>query len=77
MFFGTGIDMMTRKEVAAAKALCSACPVVLDCLIASFRMAETHGVWGGLTARERLGYLRSSRDWEEALDAALFRKEPQ
>lgn len=75
MFFGSDVDILTRREAAAAKAICATCPVTLDCLIASFRMGETHGVWGGLTARERLMYLRSHRNWEDALDSAIVRIE--
>jgi WhiB family redox-sensing transcriptional regulator len=40
-----------RIWVAAAKAVCSACPVRRDCLAAG--MSEPRGVWGGLTAYER------------------------
>lgn len=37
--------------VAAAKAVCSTCPVQRDCLEAA--MSEPRGIWGGLTASER------------------------
>ena len=40
-----------RIWVAAAKVVCSACPVRRDCLAAG--MSEPRGVWGGLTAYER------------------------
>ncbi|MCV7361142.1 WhiB family transcriptional regulator [Mycolicibacterium neworleansense] len=42
-----------RRRVAQAKAICQACPVKRACLRQSLRLAERHGVWGGLTADER------------------------
>ena len=40
-----------RMWVAAAKAVCTTCPVQRDCLEAG--MSESRGIWGGLTAAER------------------------
>jgi WhiB family transcriptional regulator, redox-sensing transcriptional regulator len=40
-----------HAAVAEAKAVCAACPVQEPCLVAG--MAEYHGIWGGLTVRER------------------------
>lgn len=34
-----------------AKAFCASCPVRVECLMCG--MAEEHGVWGGLTVKER------------------------
>jgi WhiB family transcriptional regulator, redox-sensing transcriptional regulator len=35
------------------KKICQQCPVQLDCLEYAIRNNETHGVWGGLSPRER------------------------
>jgi WhiB family redox-sensing transcriptional regulator len=44
----------TRGESAHdAKAVCAACPVQEQCLDFAMRLRITHGVWGGLTERER------------------------
>jgi WhiB family redox-sensing transcriptional regulator len=37
-----------------AKQVCLACPVRVDCLTWALDNAEHHGVWGGLTEKERL-----------------------
>jgi len=42
----------TRLWVSTAKAVCAGCPVREECLEAGMR--EPRGVWGGLTARERV-----------------------
>jgi WhiB family redox-sensing transcriptional regulator len=36
-----------------AKAICSTCPVRVECLEYSIRTREPHGVWGGLNEVER------------------------
>lgn len=40
-----------RHKVEAAKAICSGCPVRLECLAAG--KLEQHGIWGGLLPEER------------------------
>lgn len=44
-----------RKEAAAAIAVCTGCPVRVQCLALSLRHWDIgqHGVWGGLVAGER------------------------
>jgi len=37
-----------------AKAVCATCPVAGPCLQQALSSQERHGVWGGLTAEERL-----------------------
>lgn len=41
-----------------AKSLCGQCPFANDCLDYALTARETSGIWGGLTARERLAMLR-------------------
>jgi WhiB family redox-sensing transcriptional regulator len=35
------------QDIAAAKALCATCPVILDCLEGAIDRHEPWGVWGG------------------------------
>lgn len=44
----------TAVGIAKAKAICAECSVRNECLIAAIDNREEHGVWGGLTPRERL-----------------------
>ncbi len=53
-----GRRLAMREE--RAKRVCRSCPVVEKCL-AHALVSEPYGVWGGLTARERVG-LRARRD---------------
>lgn len=49
-FFPTNGE--TRDE-AAAKRVCAACDVRIECLQYALDVDEPHGIWGGLTALER------------------------
>lgn len=42
-----------NRQVAEAKAICAACPVVHDCLTEALKIADMPGVWGGLTFEQR------------------------
>jgi WhiB family redox-sensing transcriptional regulator len=44
-----------------AKMICSMCAVRKPCLEFALRTREKHGVWGGLTERERRRVLRQRR----------------
>lgn len=44
-----------------AKSICADCPVRAECLTHAIEHDETHGVWGGLTARERRDLTRADR----------------
>jgi WhiB family redox-sensing transcriptional regulator len=48
-----------QRREQAAKAVCSRCHVVDDCLRWALRTREQYGVWGGLTAEEREQLLNS------------------
>ncbi|MCU1468294.1 MAG: transcription factor WhiB [Actinomycetia bacterium] len=41
------------ESVRDAKAVCAVCPVRDECLDFALRMKVAHGVWGGLSERER------------------------
>lgn len=46
-------------DYSEARAVCARCPVQVDCLMAG--MGEQHGIWGGLSVRERRRYRRVLR----------------
>ncbi len=46
------------EEATEAKAVCDGCPVREECLAYALAAREKHGVWGGLTERERARLLR-------------------
>lgn len=41
------------ESVREAKAVCALCPVREDCLEFALRLKVAHGVWGGMSERER------------------------
>lgn len=43
-----------------AKSVCCRCPVRVDCLRLAVDTGERHGVWGGLTDRERLPFAKAA-----------------
>ena len=65
---GAGLDLFfpERGESAEpARRVCAACPVRQPCLDYAITNRITHGIWGGLTERERRalrsGWVRTSR----------------
>jgi WhiB family redox-sensing transcriptional regulator len=75
---GVGLDLFfpERGESAEpARQVCAACPVRQPCLDYAITNRISHGIWGGLTERERRalrsGWVRSSRrDRDRAVLAA-------
>ena len=53
-------DRRYRTLVQAARAVCRACPVMIQCAEYAIEEPEAYGVWGGTTPRERQ-LLRSRR----------------
>ena len=49
-------------EVRAAKRICRECPVLAECARWALSSREPHGVYGGMTPRERQGLLRLDRE---------------
>lgn len=47
-----------NESPEAAKAVCRRCPVREKCLEHALREREPHGIWGGLTTRERRRLLK-------------------
>ncbi|MFC8954695.1 WhiB family transcriptional regulator [Streptomyces sp. NPDC057101] len=63
-----------------AKALCTGCPVRTECLAHALDQRIDHGVWGGMTDRERRALLRrrpTVTSWRRLLDAARMEYERQ
>lgn len=49
---GTDLFFPGRDEPdEAARAVCRACPVMAECR--AYGLAERHGIWGGLSERQR------------------------
>lgn len=44
--------------INAAFAICARCPVRTECLEHAITHREDHGIWGGMTARQRLRIAR-------------------
>ncbi|MFE9769445.1 WhiB family transcriptional regulator [Streptomyces sp. NPDC005808] len=56
-----------------AKAVCTGCPVLTECLAYALDHRIENGVWGGMTSRERRGLLRrrpTVTSWRRLLEAA-------
>lgn len=56
-------DLMTpdKDDYAAnqaARNVCRGCPIQQECLAWSLETRTRHGVWGGLTERQRVGLIR-------------------
>ncbi len=49
------------ERIQAAKMICALCPVREACLEHAIAVREKHGIWGGLTARERRRLIRRRR----------------
>ncbi len=50
-----------EEDPTPAKAICAECPVREACLEHALAVREKHGVWGGLTERERRRVIRQRR----------------
>jgi WhiB family redox-sensing transcriptional regulator len=53
LFFPVSDDGKGLDQVMAAKAICAGCRVRRQCLAFALRTRQVHGIWGGLTERER------------------------
>ncbi|WP_028648688.1 WhiB family transcriptional regulator [Nocardiopsis sp. CNT312] len=52
--------------VRAAKRVCRACPVQVNCLAEAMRRGEPYGVWGGASEEERRRFRAARRDERRA-----------
>jgi WhiB family transcriptional regulator, redox-sensing transcriptional regulator len=53
LFFPVSGANPARAQLAAAKAVCTGCPVQDECLRYALAAGPVHGIWGGLTEEER------------------------
>ena len=55
LFFGPDHEARPEREIreAKAKAVCTLCPVRVQCLDHALRNSIRHGIWGGLNEDER------------------------
>ena len=53
VFFPGGDRGQTKAMTDAAKLVCRACPVRIDCLWYAIETRQEYGVWGGATEPER------------------------
>lgn len=73
-------DLETSDEdTAGARAACIRCPVRRSCLAQAI-LGDEHGLWGGLTRRQRRTALAQldpeNPDWAGLLDGILLRRTP-
>ena len=60
MFFPPPVTERKREKLAReakAKQICFSCPVLSDCRDYAISIREPHGVWGGLSEKERRALL--------------------
>jgi len=50
-----------RKREDQARQICQACPVRVECAQFALSIGEEHGIWGGMTGKERISLLRRPR----------------
>jgi WhiB family transcriptional regulator, redox-sensing transcriptional regulator len=53
LFFPVGIGESALRQTRAAKTVCAACPVHVECLRWALASGQEFGVWGGLSEVER------------------------
>jgi WhiB family redox-sensing transcriptional regulator len=53
LFFPIGTTGTALDHIAAAKAVCGACPVKAECLEFALETNQDSGVWGGASEEER------------------------
>jgi WhiB family redox-sensing transcriptional regulator len=60
LFFPVGTGLLARRQTALARAVCTGCPVAVECLAFATRFLPD-GIAGGTTAAERSEMRRRSR----------------
>ena len=50
----------SAQRTARAKALCKTCPALFPCRTYAMEAKEPDGIWGGMTANERIEFRRQS-----------------
>ena len=52
-FFIDELDPLQAEKIRSARILCGDCPIKMKCLEYALEAHEVHGIWGGLTPKER------------------------
>ena len=52
---------LEQNNAKIAKAFCAGCPVQNECLTYALNVGEMHGIWGGLTPKNRQRLLSRGR----------------
>ncbi|MFJ8141130.1 WhiB family transcriptional regulator [Streptomyces sp. NPDC096013] len=63
-----------------AKAVCTGCPVRTECLAYALDERIEHGIWGGMTERDRRALLRrrpTVTSWQRLLETARLEHDQQ
>lgn len=74
LFYPPRDKRLYKKIADQSKAICNGkdsravCPVRVDCLLYALRRGEEHGIWGGMSHRERNALLRKWRKRYPDLD---------
>ena len=63
LYFPLGTGPAALEQAAQAKSVCSACPVVQQCLVFAVTTNQEYGIWGGLDEEERR---EVRRQWRRA-----------
>lgn len=71
IFFGKDDNKLTYGQILEVRRICMRCPVMVDCLVESFRYEETHGIWAGITGRERASLVSKHRNTDMSVKEAL------
>lgn len=58
LFFPIGDTGPAVLQVKEAKTICARCPVIGTCLQWALESKQEHGVWGGLSEKERVNLRR-------------------
>ena len=70
LFFPVGTTGPALDHIAAAKAVCTACPVQAPCLEFALETNQDAGVWGGTSEEERRQLRRQRQRARKAAAAA-------
>jgi WhiB family redox-sensing transcriptional regulator len=78
LFFAADEERANRRNprVARAKAICTTCPVQLECRRWALEHDERHGVWGGLDEDERPTRRRPTRQPATPKPPAPTKRDP-
>jgi WhiB family redox-sensing transcriptional regulator len=75
VFFAADGERQPQRDAreARAKGICARCPVIRSCADYAIRYREPHGVWGGLSERERTA---AALGLAERLHPAVHQRRP-